>query len=70
MAILGMPGGPCRQPLGKMTKKGAQVSLEAGRAVWKSNPEILQPVGEFFNVDVEARLNDESLLAKLVYDQY
>jgi 4-hydroxy-tetrahydrodipicolinate synthase len=70
MAILGMPGGPCRQPLGKMTAKGAQVSLEAGRSVWKNNPEILQPIADFFGVDIEARLYDESLLAELVYDSY
>jgi 4-hydroxy-tetrahydrodipicolinate synthase len=70
MAILGMPGGPCRQPLGKMTKNGAQVSLEAGRSVWKNNPEILQPVADFFGVDVEARLNDASLLDGLTYEAY
>jgi 4-hydroxy-tetrahydrodipicolinate synthase len=70
MAILGMPGGPCRQPLGKMTKNGAQVALDAGLAVWKNNPEILQPVADFFGVDVEARLNDASLLTRLTYEGY
>ena len=70
MAILGMPGGPCRQPLGKMTRKGAEVSLAAGRSVWKNNPEILKPVADFFNVDIEARLNDESLLKGLIYSEY
>ena len=70
MAILGMPGGPCRQPLGKMTKNGAQVALEAGRSVWKNNPEILQPVADFFGVDIEARLYDESLLVGLTYEGY
>jgi 4-hydroxy-tetrahydrodipicolinate synthase len=70
MAILGMPGGPCRQPLGKMTKKGVKVVLEAGRTVWKNNPEILKPVADFFGVDIEARLFDESLLGPLAYSQY
>jgi len=70
MAILGMPGGPCRQPLGKMTKKGAQVALEAGRSVWRNNPEILQPVADFFGVDIETRLNDASLLTDLTYKGY
>ncbi|MDY6953628.1 MAG: 4-hydroxy-tetrahydrodipicolinate synthase [Thermodesulfobacteriota bacterium] len=70
MAILGMPGGPCRQPLGKMTKKGVEVVLEAGRTVWKTNPEILQPVADFFGVDVEARLFDESILPRLAYEAY
>jgi 4-hydroxy-tetrahydrodipicolinate synthase len=70
MAILGMPGGPCRQPLGKMTKQGLEVVLNAGRAVWKNNPEVLQPIADFFGVDIEARLHDESGLAGLTYDKY
>ena len=70
MAILGMPVGPCRQPIGKMTKKGLEVVLEAGRTVWKNNPEILRPIADFFGVDIEARLYDESLLAALIYDEY
>jgi len=70
MAILGMPAGPCRQPLGRMTKKGIQAVLEAGRTVWKNNPEILKPVADFFGVDIETRLHDESILTGLIYDEY
>ena len=70
MAILGMPVGICRRPLGKMTKNGVGVVLEAGRTVWKNNPEILKPVADFFGVDIEARLYDESLLAGLTYGEY
>jgi 4-hydroxy-tetrahydrodipicolinate synthase len=70
MAILGMPGGPCRQPLGKMSKKGAEFVREAGRSVWRNNPEILKPVADFFGVDIEARLHDDALLHDLVYDSY
>jgi 4-hydroxy-tetrahydrodipicolinate synthase len=70
MAILGMPCGPCRQPLGKMTMKGIDVVLNAGRTVWKGNPEILEPIADFFGVDIEARLYDESILSELAYDQY
>jgi 4-hydroxy-tetrahydrodipicolinate synthase len=70
MAILGMPVGPCRQPLGKMTKKGIEVVLDVGRTVWKNSPEILKPVADFFGVDIEARLYDESILAGLTYSQY
>lgn len=33
MAILGMPGGSCRQLLGKTTKQGIDVELEAGQTV-------------------------------------
>jgi 4-hydroxy-tetrahydrodipicolinate synthase len=70
MAILDMPVGPCRQPLGKMTKKALEVVLNAGRTVWKKNPEVLKPVADFFGVDIEARLNDESLLSGLTYNEY
>lgn len=70
MAILGMPGGPCRRPLGKMTKQGIHVVLEAGRTVWKDNPEILKPVADFFGVDIESRLYDDNLVQGLVYEEY
>ncbi len=70
MAILGMPGGACRQPLGKMTRKGFDAVREVGRTLWKNNPEILRPVGEFFGVDVEARLHDDGLIAGLTYEKY
>jgi 4-hydroxy-tetrahydrodipicolinate synthase len=70
MAILGMPVGLCRPPIGKMTQKGIQVVIDACRTVWKHNPEILQPIEEFFGVDIEARLYDDSILAELAYEQY
>jgi len=67
MALLGMPVGPCRQPLGKMTKQGIQLVLEAARTVWKRNPEILNPIGRAFEVNVEERLNDRRCLEGLYY---
>ena len=70
MAILGMPVGPCRQPLGKMTKKGLDVVLDVGRTVWKNNPGILQPVADFFHVDIEARLYEDKFIKGLTYDAY
>ncbi len=70
MAIMGMPVGPCRQPLGKMTKKGIEVVLGAGRTVLKNNPEILKPVADFFGVDIGTRLYDESFLEGLAYSEY
>jgi 4-hydroxy-tetrahydrodipicolinate synthase len=70
MNILGMPAGPCRQPLGKMTKAGIEVVLNAARTVWKNNPEVLTPIADFFNVDIEARLSDESFLEGLTYSDY
>jgi 4-hydroxy-tetrahydrodipicolinate synthase len=70
MAILGMPVGPCRAPLGKMTRKGVGVVLEAGRTVWKNDPELLKPIADFFGVDIEARLYDDSIWAGLIYNEY
>ncbi|MBI9076393.1 MAG: 4-hydroxy-tetrahydrodipicolinate synthase [Desulfatibacillum sp.] len=70
MKIIGMPCGPCRQPLGKMTRQGLEVVVNAARTVLKNNPEILAPMAEFFNVDVEQRLNDPEVLKGLAYDAY
>ena len=65
MSILGMPAGRCRQPLGKMTRNGLETVLKAARKVQADNPEILEPVAEFFNVDIGGRLNDPSILEGL-----
>lgn len=70
ISILGMPSGGCRQPLGKMTKKGLKTVLDAARKVQSSNPEIFKPLADFFDVDVENRLNDPSVLEGLYYEEY
>ncbi|MBW2643453.1 MAG: 4-hydroxy-tetrahydrodipicolinate synthase [Deltaproteobacteria bacterium] len=70
MSILGMPSGGCRQPLGKMTRNGLETVLSAARKVQADNPEILKPVAEFFNVDIEQRLNNPSNWDGLFYEEY
>ncbi|MGD9105978.1 MAG: 4-hydroxy-tetrahydrodipicolinate synthase [Desulfobacterales bacterium] len=70
MSILGMPSGGCRQPLGKMTRNGLETVLSAVRKVQADNPEILKPVAEFFNVDIEQRLNNPSSWDGLFYEEY
>jgi 4-hydroxy-tetrahydrodipicolinate synthase len=70
MTLLGMPSGGCRQPLGKMTRKGLDKILETVRAVYKNNPEILQPVADAFGVDVHQRLTDPIYTKGLCYDAY
>ncbi|MBW1694124.1 MAG: 4-hydroxy-tetrahydrodipicolinate synthase, partial [Deltaproteobacteria bacterium] len=70
MSILGMPSGGCRQPLGKMTQNGLETVLSAARKVQTDNPEIFQPIAEFFNVDIEDRLNNPSYREGLCYDEY
>ena len=70
MSVLGMPSGMCRQPLGKMTAKGLQTVLDAARKVQSTAPEILQPVAEFFNVDIAERLENEKHWQGLAYEAY
>lgn len=70
MSVLGMPSGGCRQPLGKMTQNGLNKVLEAARKVQAENPEILQPVADFFNVNIADRLSDPSCWKGLAYEEY
>jgi 4-hydroxy-tetrahydrodipicolinate synthase len=70
MAILGMPSGMCRPPLGKMTRNGVNKVLEAARNVYTSAPEILQPVADFFDVDIGERLENSNHWDGLYYDEY
>ncbi len=70
MAILGMPGGGCRRPLGKITRNGIDFVIETARKVQAANPAILAPAAEFFNIDIDARLNDPSVLGELIYTGY
>jgi len=67
MNILGMPSGPCRQPLGKMTRKGMEIVLGAAKKVYENNPEVLEPVEEFFDVDLGKRLYEEKFWKGLFY---
>jgi 4-hydroxy-tetrahydrodipicolinate synthase len=67
MNILGMPAGPCRQPLGKMTRNGLEVILTNVRKVYESNPQVLEPIVEHFNVDLKDRLYNEKYLEGLYY---
>ncbi len=67
MNILGMPSGPCRQPLGKMTRAGIEIVLENARKVYEANPQVLEPIAEFFSVDLNDRLYNEKYLEGLTY---
>ncbi|WDP85030.1 MAG: 4-hydroxy-tetrahydrodipicolinate synthase [Desulfobacter sp.] len=68
MQILGMPSGPCRKPLGKMTKLGFHKILTTMKQVQDATPEIFAPVADFFNVDIDARLADEKAHDALWYE--
>ncbi len=70
MNILGMPAGPCRRPLGKMTSNGLEILLGHVRRVYENNPEVLRPIESFFEVDLQERLYQERYLKGLCYDGY
>ncbi len=67
MNVLGMPSGPCRRPLGKMTKKGLETVLKVARTVYEETPEILKPIEGFFDVDLGERLYNEASWRGLTY---
>jgi 4-hydroxy-tetrahydrodipicolinate synthase len=67
MNILGMPSGPCRQPLGKLTKAGLDVVLAAARKVYETNPQILLPIADYFDVNIQDRLYNERFWQGLTY---
>ena len=67
MQILGLPSGRCRQPIGRMTKTGIDMVINAARTVQKNNPEILAPIAEFFDVDIDERLDNPVYREGLYY---
>jgi 4-hydroxy-tetrahydrodipicolinate synthase len=70
MQLLGVPSGPCRPPLGKMSRAGLEKVMDIVRTVQAKNPEILAPLAEFFNIDIDQRLNDERFREELCYPTY
>jgi len=70
MAILGMPSGGCRRPLGRMSRKGLDTVLAAARRTQAEHPEILAPVADFFGVDIQERLENPAYQEGLCYDSY
>lgn len=65
MAGLGIPVGPCRRPLGKMTKPAVEKCRQALQQVYAAAPELLKPINDAFGVNVEKRLGDDSVWTAL-----
>ncbi len=42
-----------------MSQAGAAMVREAAQKVWEQNPEILQPIAEFYEVDLKERLKND-----------
>ncbi len=56
---LGMPSGPGRQPLGKMTPKGVEVVRKALREAYEKDREVFTPIREFYRINIEERLSND-----------
>ena len=67
MNMLGIQVGPPRQPLGKMTRKGINILRDSALEVQRNNTEVFRPIANFFNVDIEERLTDSSVMDSLCY---
>lgn len=65
MQGLGMPAGPCRPPLGKMTLQGVEIVRNALREVWEKNSWVLKPIEEYYGVDVEERIETDEIWQEL-----
>jgi len=69
MRLLGMPVGPPRRPLGRMTQSGLAEVVAAAEQVWRETPEILAPIADAFEVDIDERLSDPRYQQGLAYGQ-
>ena len=70
MAVLGMPSGGCRPPMGKMTRNGLDKVLAIARSVHSRAPEIFKPLADYFGVDIGDRLQNPAACQGLCYEQY
>ncbi len=56
MKGLGMPSGPCRPPLGKMTQKGVEAVRKALKDSYEKDKEVFRPIQEFYKINIEDRI--------------
>jgi 4-hydroxy-tetrahydrodipicolinate synthase len=58
MRLLGMPSGPCRQPLGKMTRQGLDRIVTTLQQLHSDHPELFTPISNVFGIDIHDRLHN------------
>lgn len=68
MNILGMPAGPCRPPLGKVTKNGLRILVSAAKRALEIAPKIFNDIETYFDVYVKERL-DANIRKDLCYPE-
>lgn len=66
--LLGVPSGPCRRPLGKVTKLGLKKIVETLRYTFEQSPELFEPLEKMFDIRVEDRLTDARYQEDLYYE--
>ncbi len=59
MKGLGLPSGPTRPPLGKMTPKGVETVKNALKEVYEKDREVFRPLQEFYGINIEDRLSND-----------
>jgi 4-hydroxy-tetrahydrodipicolinate synthase len=59
MRALGLPSGPCRPPLGRVTPKGVEVIRRALQEVHEKNREVFRPLEDFYKVKMEDRISND-----------
>jgi 4-hydroxy-tetrahydrodipicolinate synthase len=67
MNALGMPAGPTRPPIGKLTKEGIEIVRSTLTQVLENSPEILEPIEDFYRVDLEKKIYDDKNWNPLLY---
>ncbi len=59
MKGLGLPSGPCRPPLGKMTPKGMEIVRKVLKDLYEKDRTVLMPIQDFYKVNLEERLSKD-----------
>ncbi len=70
LSLVGLPGGACRPPLGRLTGAGLERLAESLVRLRRDAPSILEPAAAHFGVDLDGRLADRSSREGLAYDGY
>jgi hypothetical protein len=50
-----------------MTRQGIDAVIVAARKIWETNPQILKPIQDSFDVKIQDRLYNEKYLEGLYY---
>ncbi len=67
LALLGVPVGECRPPLGRLGPAGVAQLVAVLQTVHREDPSTFRPIEESFAVDIGKRLADRSLAKGLAY---